>query len=557
MAKVRASHWFDPEPPSRPTVSNKIAESPLLAPLLLSNDSPTASQYAAAQEFFESHNARMSKIRVERSHIEFGLLAMPEFAALKATRQVLIDAEHVVRAEICLLRGIMSPIRRVPPELVREIFLFLTPSLDVEYSPHDPSSILKVPTPWDLGHICRSWREITLSLGLLWSVFDIDVASDMDSNHLPRAIAYRLQRSANAPISIRFRGTAYDLTQGCIELVNMFAKHVHHFKRLDLHKACDVLRQLSTKTDPLRGLGPTASKTSFLCLSDLTLHYINLPMHPQVCFPWIQLLQYTEAHCRWPSGGGARWSSYSQLSNVIDLSIKFSRQFSVNPPMDPLLLPRLRKARVVLFGKQHFLDLCEMPSLHTLIYEHCCYSFSEDDNQAPMIHLPCSIRRLRVLRIFVNGLNSSYPSINFGEMLGASPCLSVLSISIPQLNVDTFVTSLLPSEHQPPLGQKLEAVCLEGSWFNNRGDFDKMLLFRFEPQAKNVTGMRSLALFRPEPRSFREQLIQSRVDFDRKGWSVKVEHGVHDRTCGDQSDDSKEELTPAYMQYVNAAFPLV
>ncbi|KAJ7732557.1 hypothetical protein B0H16DRAFT_1253771, partial [Mycena metata] len=121
---------------------------------LLSNDSPTASQYTAAQEFLESHNARMSTIRVERSEVEL----------------VLIDAEHVVRAEICLLRAIMSPIRRVPPELVREIFILLTPSLDVKYSPHDPSSILKLPTPWDLGHICRSWRDIALSLGLLWSV---------------------------------------------------------------------------------------------------------------------------------------------------------------------------------------------------------------------------------------------------------------------------------------------------------------------------------------------------------------------------------------------------
>ncbi|KAJ7020101.1 hypothetical protein C8F04DRAFT_1197061 [Mycena alexandri] len=579
VAKVRASHWFDPEPPStlttvslisKQTVLNRIAESPLLAPLLLSNDSPTASQYTAAQEFLELHNARRSKIRIERSEVEFAIRALSGVAALKATRLVLIEAEHVMRAQICLLRAIMSPIRRVPPEIIQEIFLLLTPSLDLRYPPHDPSPILKVRTPWYLGHICRSWRDIALSLGLLWSVFDIDVSDihpnePCDSIHLRRAITCRLQRSAHAPISIRVRHRTSDGLNHTTELLNMFAKHVHRFKRLDLESlpvdALNVLWQPSTKFDPLRSLGPTdnsvASRTSFLCLSNLTLNHITLPMHPQFCFPWIQLLKYEEAHCRWPGGGSDRWSSYSQLSNMIDLSIEFGPQFSANPPADPLLLPRLRKARIVLFGKQHFLHLFEMPSLHTLIYEHCGHSFSEDDNQAPTIHLPCSIRRLRVLRIFVDGDRSPHPSINFSNMLSASPCLSVLSISIPHLNVDTFVTSLIPSEHRPPLGQKLATVCLQGSRFNNREDVDKMLQFRFEPQTENVTCMRSFALFRPEPRPFREQMIQSCVGFRRMGWAVKVKDGVHDCTCDDESDDSEVELTVAYIEYLNGMFSLV
>ncbi|KAJ7041337.1 hypothetical protein C8F04DRAFT_1253036 [Mycena alexandri] len=410
MAKVRASHWFDPEPPSRPTVSNKIAESPLLAPLLLSNDSPTASQYAAAQEFFESHNARMSKIRVERSHIEFGLLAMPEFAALKATRQVLIDAEHVVRAEICLLRGIMSPIRRVPPELVREIFLFLTPSLDVEYSPHDPSSILKVPTPWDLGHICRSWREITLSLGLLWSVFDIDVASDMDSNHLPRAIAYRLQRSANAPISIRFRGTAYDLTQGCIELVNMFAKHVHHFKRLDLHKACDVLRQLSTKTDPLRGLGPTASKTSFLCLSDLTLHYINLPMHPQRRWGNFPDPRTGIKTRKWLNTGLTRLLGHHFTPTIAIHPPASLTASTLEPNARGLTLPRVSITWRDFQSTQKLqADFPVFPELPGPLHDPAALFFSQ--NHDPHLSLPESVGEFSIAKA-LDGANSPQNSIN-------------------------------------------------------------------------------------------------------------------------------------------------
>ncbi|KAJ7031793.1 hypothetical protein C8F04DRAFT_1185715 [Mycena alexandri] len=511
VAKVRASHWFDPEPPStlttvslisKQTVLNRIAESPLLAPLLLSNDSPTASQYTAAQEFLELHNARRSKIRIERSEVEFAIRALSGVAALKATRLVLIEAEHVMRAQICLLRAIMSPIRRVPPEIIQEIFLLLTPSLDLRYPPHDPSPILK--------------------------------------------------RSAHAPISIRVRHRTSDGLNHTTELLNMFAKHVHRFKRLDLESlpvdALNVLWQPSTKIRPAAQPRTNRQQCRIKNLLPMSQQSHLKSHHPpdasSILLSMDTAFEVRRGSLPVPGGGSDRWSSIGP-------------QFSANPPADPLLLPRLRKARIVLFGKQHFLHLFEMPSLHTLIYEHCGHSFSEDDNQAPTIHLPCSIRRLRVLRIFVDGDRSPHPSINFSNMLSASPCLSVLSISIPHLNVDTFVTSLIPSEHRPPLGQKLATVCLQGSRFNNREDVDKMLQFRFEPQTENVTCMRSFALFRPEPRPFREQMIQSCVGFRRMGWAVKVKDGVHDCTCDDESDDSEVELTVAYIEYLNGMFSLV
>ncbi|KAJ7026473.1 hypothetical protein C8F04DRAFT_1268118 [Mycena alexandri] len=562
VAKVRASHWFDPGPRLTATLLTRIAESPLLAPLLLSNVPPTAAQHTAAQESLERHRAHMSKIQIQRSEVEFAIQALSGVAALQATRLVMIEEEHIVRTEIRLFRAIMSPIRRVPPEIIQEIFLLLTPSLDLQYSPRDSNPIPKVQIPWYLGHICRSWRDIALSLALLWSVFDLDVALDIHSNeprnsvYLPCAVACCLKRSAQAPISIRLCDRRADDIN--YALLTMFTGHVHRFQRLDLESlrdhVLDVLWRSSTNFDQLCRLAPTdiglPAKTSFLRLTNLTLTHITLPFRPRFSFPWIQLLKYEEAHCRWPSGWGDRWSSYSQLLNVIDLSIEFDPQFPANPPSDTLLLPRLGKARIILFGKQHFLHLFEMPNLHTLIFEHHSHSFSEDNNQAPTIHLPHPIGSLRVLQIVVDGNHSPRPSINLSNMLGDSPSLKLLSISIPHLVVDTLVTSLLPSEHQSPLGQKLETVCLRGSRFNNRRDVNRMLQFRFEPQAENATRMRSFTMFSPEPPSFRKQMIESCAGFRSKGWAVSVKDEQY--YSGDASgDDSEDELTAAYTEYVN------
>ncbi|KAF8173155.1 hypothetical protein K438DRAFT_1547239, partial [Mycena galopus ATCC 62051] len=56
-------------------------------------------------------------------------------------------------------RAILSPIRRVPPELICNIF-DLTIQSSAEFC--DPKSDTTEP-PWYLGHICRRWRHYALS----------------------------------------------------------------------------------------------------------------------------------------------------------------------------------------------------------------------------------------------------------------------------------------------------------------------------------------------------------------------------------------------------------
>ncbi|KAJ7198223.1 hypothetical protein B0H12DRAFT_960132, partial [Mycena haematopus] len=55
-------------------------------------------------------------------------------------------------------RAILSPLQRMPPEILGEIFLWTIPALpNRSYS------------PWFLTHISHRWRQIAVSTSSLWS----------------------------------------------------------------------------------------------------------------------------------------------------------------------------------------------------------------------------------------------------------------------------------------------------------------------------------------------------------------------------------------------------
>ncbi|KAJ7780076.1 hypothetical protein DFH07DRAFT_713672, partial [Mycena maculata] len=62
--------------------------------------------------------------------------------------------------------GILSPLRRVPPEVLDEIFSWSLPSvteaLDRGFNTNN--------SPWVLSHISSRWRAIALSIPSLWSL---------------------------------------------------------------------------------------------------------------------------------------------------------------------------------------------------------------------------------------------------------------------------------------------------------------------------------------------------------------------------------------------------
>ncbi|KAJ6476394.1 hypothetical protein C8R45DRAFT_378831 [Mycena sanguinolenta] len=87
-----------------------------------------------------------------------------------------------------------SVLHRVPPEVVCEIFaLSLCPEAG-----QDEDAFGKKP-PWQLGHICQSWRFAALGYPPLWNVITIP---PHDSEQLWAMIEIQLLRSANGALDV-------------------------------------------------------------------------------------------------------------------------------------------------------------------------------------------------------------------------------------------------------------------------------------------------------------------------------------------------------------------
>ncbi|KAJ7058920.1 hypothetical protein C8F01DRAFT_1371068 [Mycena amicta] len=93
-------------------------------------------------------------------------------------------------------RAILSPARRLPPEIICDILRW---SLPDDYV----SGARESTPPWTLGHICHSWRITALGYSFLWSF--IVIARPTSSLAIPRffaALDCQLSRTNNAALSV-------------------------------------------------------------------------------------------------------------------------------------------------------------------------------------------------------------------------------------------------------------------------------------------------------------------------------------------------------------------
>ncbi|KAK0494585.1 hypothetical protein EDD18DRAFT_1175228, partial [Armillaria luteobubalina] len=107
----------------------------------------------------------------------------------------------------------LAPIRRLPSEILRAVFLEVQSSLwnmdwnpwhDDEYSDKawgvspDLETLDFSRGPWKLSHVCGAWRDVVLSYPRLWS----DIALYYGTN--PPALQAMILSSAQHPLDIAF-----------------------------------------------------------------------------------------------------------------------------------------------------------------------------------------------------------------------------------------------------------------------------------------------------------------------------------------------------------------
>ena len=119
-----------------------------------------------------------------------------EIRCLSKKKEVTVDLCH----------RILSPLRRLPPEILGEIFLKCKDEASGE-----PYTTLRKQPPSILSQICRSWRQVAINLPRLWDTLRVDYKPTTTflppepSNHpVPLSLAVDIWADRSKPLPINF-----------------------------------------------------------------------------------------------------------------------------------------------------------------------------------------------------------------------------------------------------------------------------------------------------------------------------------------------------------------
>ncbi|KAF9001587.1 hypothetical protein BDQ17DRAFT_1358480 [Cyathus striatus] len=156
--------------------------------------------------------------RREYSLMLAGRQTVPYCAGLHQERlEHLISSQKTIENDLEVLRGVLSPIRKLPPEILSSIFLETL--LDEDFTPN----------------ICSSWRKIALHTPELWSSISISEVRSKPSPQIPLMECW-IQRSGVSYISFkvveerRFASTVSLLSR----ILDIYIPHYARWRKVHL-----------------------------------------------------------------------------------------------------------------------------------------------------------------------------------------------------------------------------------------------------------------------------------------------------------------------------------
>ncbi|KAJ7020843.1 hypothetical protein C8F04DRAFT_1315853 [Mycena alexandri] len=162
-----------------------VSPPPDLFHLLRSNEPPQEAQIPVIRDIISDDKNRISLLDAEIVSLQSQIHNLN--ATLAQSLQKRNDAKLHALQHHCIL----SPIRRVPPELISEIFGRVCGG--------EAGKRL----PWYLGHISRSWRHTALSLGHLWSSITVELHLSK-TDVLMASMEEQLRRAARVSLDVHF-----------------------------------------------------------------------------------------------------------------------------------------------------------------------------------------------------------------------------------------------------------------------------------------------------------------------------------------------------------------
>lgn len=192
--------------------------------LFKSNLIPSEDHYNLIQDLLYEKEDEIDAIQDEIFHLE------EQIEALRAKNRA---AKRRARK----YRGVLSPLRSLPPELLSEIFL-RTPDPD-ELS---TAFITVFPIPLPLLHVCRKWRNVALTTPGLWNIFTVRSYRPLPEQWgIPRErVESWLTRSKTLPLQVNLHLYNIPNTErnqsAAMELLRQCSAHFHRWDDLTIER---------------------------------------------------------------------------------------------------------------------------------------------------------------------------------------------------------------------------------------------------------------------------------------------------------------------------------
>jgi hypothetical protein len=467
----------------RRRIANNPSSTPL-SHLLTSNNPPSDVEETLVRNTIQSMRGEITALKLE----------IDSYSSHPRSVATLEDRKATTIRNITAHESIISPWRRLPPELLQVIFL------QTHRDPQTTSTL-----PWSLSQVCQSWRTIVHDTPVLWNYITINF-NKKPTKLRPQEDRLKLilQRSGNVDLRILISGL---MNQGDkrLSLLLILIAQSERWRYLNLTAvtATTVMafQDVKGRLPRLSGLHLKFWRTKEpINIIDIDMFSIaprlkkvtidNDNDHFRVIVPLHQLSSYVR---RGLPGqiGTLNGNSLLAFSNLVYLEIYCDS--IVTDSWEPcIILPRL-EVLVITFSlfntanhpAKAFFERLILPSIREIGVHGPAYGAILAIPSMILRSLPCDLRSLSITT-----LNSTSPG-HLTSLLHLTPQLEHLEIPLPPRR---DLSNLLESSVLAPRLQSLRILMLDSSLLSYFHSTASIAILKMLSNAEEFRTLRTLQL---------------------------------------------------------------
>ncbi|KAJ3798769.1 hypothetical protein GGU11DRAFT_561986 [Lentinula aff. detonsa] len=220
-----------------------------------------------------------------RSDIKYALnfyevevrLKEQQLLALEIELGSLLQIRQDLRALSKHATGLKAPIRKLPAELLMEIFRLVSSnqsSYSLHLSMQEDMGVLLDSSIRDLAQTCSRWRQVAFSCHDLWGSMEINLSATEISPKVGKVVLQHLRRSGNAPLQLSIQNTSwFDHGPKGQEVWDALIQESRRWKSVKLNIPMHVLK---TVADQFKTRAGSQQKGESIFCTLESLHIENL-----------------------------------------------------------------------------------------------------------------------------------------------------------------------------------------------------------------------------------------------------------------------------------------